>query len=277
MKKALLGIAATGLILATSCSTPKNITYFQDMTAGKIVNTENIAAIRIKPEDKLSITVSTQDPTLSAMFNLLQVQNRLQPTTQGTRTSGSSLNSSGNNTSLYTVNPKGDIEFPVLGQLHIAGMTRFELSDYISNQLVSRDLVKDPIVTVEFANTGITILGQVSSPGRYEFNKDRLNIVDAIAMAGDLQINGKRQDILVMREESDGNTKAYRVNLLDMDELAASPVYYIQQNDVIYIEPNNKVKRSTTPTGDTPFTPTFWMSVGSFALTITSLIISLTN
>lgn len=277
MKHTLLGIVATGLILATSCSTPKDITYFQDMTAGKVVNTENIANIRIKPEDKLSITVSTQDPALSAMFNLTQVQNRMQPTTQSTRTSGSNVNSSSNNVSLYTVNEKGDINFPVLGTLHIAGMTRFELSDYISSQLISRNLVKDPIVTVEFANTGITILGQVSSPGRYEFNKDRLNIVDAIAMAGDLQINGKRQDILVMREEPDGSTKAYRVNLLDMDELAASPVYYIQQNDIVYVEPNDKVKRSTTPTGDTPFTPTFWMSVGSFALTITSLIISLTR
>lgn len=277
MKHTLLGIVATGLILATSCSTPKDITYFQDMTAGKVVTTENIANIRIKPEDKLAITVSTQDPALSAMFNLTQVQNRMQPTTQSTRTSGSNVNSSSNNVSLYTVNEKGDINFPVLGTLHIAGMTRFELSDYISSQLISRNLVKDPIVTVEFANTGITILGQVSSPGRYEFNKDRLNIVDAIAMAGDLQINGKRQDILVMREEPDGSTKAYRVNLLDMDELAASPVYYIQQNDIVYVEPNDKVKRSTTPTGDTPFTPTFWMSVGSFALTITSLIISLTR
>lgn len=277
MKHTLLGIVATGMILATSCSTPKDITYFQDMTAGKVVNTENIANIRIKPEDKLAITVSTQDPALSAMFNLTQIQNRMQPTTQSTRSSGTNVNTSSNTVSLYTVNDKGDIDFPVLGKLHIAGMTRFELSDYISSQLISRNLVKDPIVTVEFANTGITILGQVSSPGRYEFNKDRLNIVDAIAMAGDLQINGKRQDILVMREEPDGSTKAYRVNLLDMDELAASPVYYIQQNDIVYVEPNDKVKRSTTPTGDTPFTPTFWMSVGSFALTITSLIISLTR
>ena len=278
MKKSLLGIVASFLILATSCSTPKDITYFQDMTAGKILNPEYVAPIRIKPEDKLSITVSTQDPALSAMFNLVQVQNRLQSSTQSTHTSGSSVSNTGNNyVSYYTVNPKGYIDFPVLGKLHIAGMTRFELSDYISELLVSRNLVKDPIVTVEYANTGITILGQVTSPGRYEFNKDHLNIVDAIAMAGDLQLNGKRQDILVMREEPDGATKAYRVNLLDMDELAASPVYYIQQNDVIYVEPNDKIKRETTPNGNTPYTPSFWVSVGSFAVTIATLIISLTR
>ena len=96
-------------------------------------------------------------------------------------------------------------------------------------------------------------------------------------MAGDLKVNGRREDILVLREQADGSQKAFRVNLLDIDALAASPVYYVQQNDVIYVEPNDKVKRQTTPTGETPFTPTFWMSVGSFGLTIATLIISLTN
>ena len=165
----------------------------------------------------------------------------------------------------------------MLGKLHIAGMTRFEVGEYIEQELVSQNLVKDPIVTVEFANTGITVLGEVKSPGRLEFNKDHLLFTDTIAMAGDLTTNGKREDILVLREQPDGSQKAYRVNLLDIDALAATPVYYLQQNDVIYVEPNNKVKRQTTPTGDTPFTPTFWMSVGSFGLTIATLIISLTN
>lgn len=275
MKKALLGIAAAFMLLATSCKTPTDITYFQDMTSGMVVNPDYLNAIRIKPEDKLSITVSTQDPALSAMFNLVQVQNRIQPSTQSTSTSGTAINSNSSNVSYYTVNGKGYIDFPVLGKLHVAGMSRFELSDYIDNQLVSRNLVKDPIVTVEYVNTGVTILGQVSKPGRYEFNKDHLNIIDAIAMAGDLQMTGKRQNILVMREEADGAVKAYRVNLLDMEELATSPVYSVQQNDVIYIEPNDKAKRETTPNGNTPYTPSFWISMGSFAVTIATLITTL--
>jgi len=275
--KSLLIPIAIITFLATSCSTPKNITYFQDATAGEIVNPLQPLEVRVKPEDKLSIMVNTPDPSLSMLFNLVQTQNRLQATNSGTKTIGGNASSSSGNVSLYTVNPEGNINFPVLGTLHIAGMTRYEVGEYIENELITRDLVKDPIVTVEFANTGITILGEVGQPGRIEFNKDRLTIVDAIAMAGDLKVNGRREDILVLREQADGSQKAFRVNLLDIDALAASPVYYVQQNDVIYVEPNDKVKRQTTPTGETPFTPTFWMSVGSFGLTIATLIISLTN
>ena len=276
LKNIFTATSCSLLLLATSCSTPKNITYFQDATAGETVNALTPLEVRVKPEDKLSIMVNTPDPTLSSLFNLLQIQNRISATTAGTRTTGAS-GAGTSQTSLYTVNLEGDINFPVLGKLHIAGMTRFEVGEYIEQELVSQNLVKDPIVTVEFANTGITVLGEVKSPGRLEFNKDHLLFTDTIAMAGDLTTNGKREDILVLREQPDGSQKAYRVNLLDIDALAATPVYYLQQNDVIYVEPNNKVKRQTTPTGDTPFTPTFWMSVGSFGLTIATLIISLTN
>lgn len=269
------GLFAT-LLLLGSCSTPKNITYFQDATQGEVVNPLQPLEVRVKPEDKLSIMVNTPDPALSTLFNLIQVQNRPSQTISGTRISGSS-NSSNGQTSFYTVDPQGDINFPVLGKLHIAGMTRFEVGTYIENELVNRSLVKDPIVTVEFGNTGITVLGEVKSPGRLEFNKDHLLFTDAIAMAGDLTTNGRREDILVLREQPDGSQKAYRVSLLDIDALASSPVYYLQQNDVVYVEPNNKVKRSTTPTGESPFTPAFWMSIGSFGLTIATLIISLTK
>lgn len=269
------GLFAT-LLLLGSCSTPKNITYFQDATQGEVVNPLQPLEVRVKPEDKLSIMVNTPDPALSTLFNLIQVQNRPSQTISGTRISGSS-NSSNGQTSFYTVDPQGDINFPVLGKLHIAGMTRFEVGTYIENELVNRNLVKDPIVTVEFGNTGITVLGEVKSPGRLEFNKDHLLFTDAIAMAGDLTTNGRREDILVLREQPDGSQKAYRVSLLDIDALASSPVYYLQQNDVVYVEPNNKVKRSTTPTGESPFTPAFWMSIGSFGLTIATLIISLTK
>lgn len=275
IKSRLIPIA-TITLLACSCSTPKNITYFQDAKTGETVNPNSPLDIRVKPEDKLSIIVNTPDPSLSMLFNLVQTQNRLQSSSSGTKTVGSNGSSSGN-VSLYTVNPEGDINFPVLGKLHISGMTRYEVGEYIEQELRTRDLVKDPIVTVEFANTGITVLGEVANPGRIEFNMDHMTIVDAIALAGDLKVNGRREDILVLREEYDGAQKVHRVNLTDLDALAASPVYYLQQNDVIYVEPNDKVKRQTTPNGETPFTPAFWMSVGSFGLTIATLVISLTK
>lgn len=268
-------LIGTGLFMV-SCSTPKNITYFPDLRQGDIIQTERLLDIRIKPEDKLSIMVNTQDPALSALFNLIQIQNRMNSTTSSTRTVGSSSTSS-SQVSLYTVDSQGEINFPVIGKIYIAGMTREQVAEYITAELVSRDLVKDPIVTVEFANTGISIIGEVASPGRYEFNRDHLTIIDAIAMAGDLKINGMRENILVLRNVGDGRQEAYRVNLLDAQQLASSPVFYLQQEDVIYVEPNDKLKRETTPNGNSPYTPSFWISLTSAVLTVTTLVLTLTR
>lgn len=262
------------VLLLGSCSTPKNITYFPELTTGSIVNAEQILDIRVKPEDKLTIIVSTQDAALTAMFNLVVVQKRVNSTTSSTRSVDDNTGGNGQ-IQYYTVDSKGDIDFPVLGKIHIAGLTREQVAEKIANDLVRADLVKDPIVTVEFANTGISIIGEVKSPGRYEFNKDHLTIIDAIAMAGDLKINGLRENILVMRNIGGGKLEAYRVNLLDAQALASSPVFYLQQDDVIYVEPNDKTKRETTPNGNTPYTPSFWVSLGSFAITIATLITTL--
>lgn len=272
-----IGFAAA-LMLLGSCSTPKNITYFPELTTGSIVQAEQLLDIRVKPEDKLMIIVNTQDPALTTMFNLVTAQNRIGATTSNTKTIGNTGTSGGNGqTMYYTVDSKGDIDFPVLGKLHIAGLTREQVAEKIASDLVKADLVKDPIVIVEFANTGISVIGEVKSPGRYEFNKDRLTVIDAIAMAGDLTINGLRENILVMRNIGDGKREAYRVNLIDAQALASSPAFYLQQDDVIYVEPNDKVKRETTPNGNTPYTPSFWVSLGSFAITIATLIITLSR
>lgn len=273
---------ATGLLgvmlLFGSCSTPKNITYFQDVYSGAVISPSAQRDIKVQPEDKLSIIVTTQDPALSQLFNLVTTQNRLGQTTASTSQVGNMGSSSSNGqTSYYTVDRMGDINFPVIGKLHIAGMNRYEVAEYIEKKLREDDLVKDPIVTVEFANTGLSILGEVTSPGRYEFNKDHLTVIDAIAMAGDLTMNGERENILVMRKDGDGRQQGYRIDLTDMRSLMDSPVYYLQQEDVIYVSPNDKKKRETTPNGNTPYTPSFWVSMGSFAVTIATLIITLTK
>lgn len=263
-------------LLLGSCSTPKNITYFPEVSNGTIVQAERQLDIRVKPKDKLSIVVSTQDPALSTLFNLVTTQNRLGQSSSSVTTVGNAAGGSGQ-VSYYTVDSKGDINFPVLGKIHIAGLTREEVAEKITADLVKADLVKDPIITVEFANTGISVIGEVKSPGRYEFNKDRLTIIDAIVMAGDLTMNGVRENILVMRNIGDGKQEAFRVNLLNAQELASSPVFYLQQDDVIYVEPNDKAKRETTPNGNTPYTPSFWVSMGSFGVTIATLIITLSK
>lgn len=263
-------LALLVLAIATSCSVPKNITYFQDLESEAILQTDNILDIKVKPEDKLSITVTTQDPALNQLFNLVTTQNRLEYVNTLTTSGQGSV-------AYYTVAPDGDINFPVVGKIHIAGLTRSEVADKIYNELTSRNLVKDPIVTVEFANAKVSVLGEVLRPGKYNFNEDHVTILDAIAMAGDLTNYGVRDNVLVVRRNSMGEQQAYRVSLLDAKELAKSPVYYLQQDDVIYVEPNDKKKRETTPNGNSPYTPSFWVSIGSFATTIATLIISLSK
>lgn len=274
--KSLSSVILGATLLLGSCSTPKNINYFQDVHTGTIIDPTKMVDIKVQPEDKLSIIVSTQDPALSLLFNLVTPNNRIGSTTSSAKNIGSATVSN-DRTAYYTVNNKGNIDFPVLGEIHIEGMNRFEVSEFIKKKLQEKSLVKDPIVTVEFVNTGISIIGEVANPGRYEFNKDQLTVIDAIAMAGDLKINALRENILVMRQNDTGQLEGYRINLLDMQSLASSPVYYLQQDDIIYVEPNNKLKRETTPNGNTPYTPSFWISLGSSAITIITLILTLTK
>lgn len=276
MKATYLAAIAAVCLLLGSCSTPKNVAYFQNATPGATIDLARQLDLRVKPEDKLSIIVSAQDPELSNLFNLVQVQNRVGQFSSASR--GSSLGGyNEGRTSYYTVDSKGDINFPVLGNLHIGGMRREEVADYICRELTSRDLVRDPIVTVEFANTGVSIIGEVAYPGHYEFNRDRLSIIDAIALAGDLKPNGQRQNIKVIRETANGRQEVYVVDLTDMAQIAQSPAYYLQQNDVIYVEPNAKAKRETTAAGNTPLTPSFWVTVSSLGVSVATLIVTLSR
>ena len=134
----------------------------------------------------------------------------------------------------YTINKDGDIDFPVLGHIHVAGMTREEIASYIKKELISKNLVKDPVVTVEFMNLTVSVLGEVANPGRFNIDKDKLTLLDALSMAGDLTVYGKRENVLVQREEN-GKKTLYQVNLNSGYDLYASPVYYLQQNDIVYV------------------------------------------
>lgn len=275
--KFITAIATAVTLLLASCSTPTNVTYFQDLDAGAVINPARQLDIKVKPEDKLSIIVTTQDMSLSQLFNLVTTQNRLGTSTSSTSLVGQSYSGNTGQLAYYTVDKFGDINFPVLGTLHIGGMTRAEVAAFIEAKLQESDLVKDPIVTVEFVNTGVSIIGEVTAPGRYEFNKDRLNILDALAMAKDLTVNGQRENVMVIREGEDGKQEVYRIDLTNMASIASSPVFYLQQNDVIYVEANDKKKRETTPNGNTPYTPSFWVSMGSFAVTVATLIVTITR
>lgn len=151
-------------------------------------------------------------------------------------------------------------------------MNREEVAEFIRRELISRDLAKNPIVTVEYLNLSVSVMGEVSRPGLYNFNKENFTILDALSAAGDLTIFGMRNNVKVLREDN-GKQKVYEVNLNSGQDLMKSPVYYMKQNDVIYVEPNSTKARTSTPNGNSVLTPSFWISIASFAVTIAVLVI----
>lgn len=266
------------LTLIMGACTPKNITYMQDLNENVVIENAQRKAMKIQPEDKLSIIVHSKDPELAALFNLPVVANNTRNmgsmNGQGT-TSRSYATSEG--LSSYTVSPQGTIDFPVLGTLHIAGMTRNELAGFIKGELIGRNLIKDPTVTVEFINSGVSILGEVRSPGRYDMNRDNITILEAIALAGDLTIQGKRNNVKVVREEVDGTVHIYELDLTKGNKMMNSPGYYLKQNDVVYVEPTSLRKRETTVNGNSALSTSFWISAASLLTSIAVLVVNLTK
>lgn len=271
-KKTCLSLLFSSLFILTSCHTPKDVAYFQDVTTEGIIIPQN-GEIKIEPNDKMSIVVKTMDPSLSALFNLSTVTDRIGETTTFNTGSGTLRTSSAQSSGIskYTVSPDGTIDFPVLGVIKVAGMTRSELSGFIKGELMGKDLAKDPVVTVEFVNMGVSMLGEVARPGMYDINQDKISIVEAISMAGDLTLQGKRENISVIREEN-GVAKNYKVDLTNFKELTESPVYYLKQGDIVYVEPNDMRKRQTTTNGNNVYTTGFWISVASLLTSVTTTV-----
>lgn len=273
MNKTLCAILfAAAAIGASSCKAPQNVAYFQDNES--IVTIANQQPIKVRPDDKISIVVKSKDPAVSDLFNLPVYSQRI-GTGSVNNSNGTQLReyrpSTTDGASSYTVTPEGYIDFPVLGRLKVTGMTRSELAAFIKGELMGRDLVKDPTVTVEFINTGVNIIGQVKNPGRYDINADHISIIEALSMAGDLDIGGRRDNVRVLREE-DGQIKTYNVDLTNLKELAASPVYFLRQNDIVYVEPNDMKKRESTVNGNNALSTSFWISVASLITTAVTTI-----
>lgn len=271
LKHLICSIAFVALLSA--CKTPTDITYIQNLNAGQSVSTAPITDITAQPDDRVSIVVHSQDAQLAEIFNL-PIQSRRIGSVTGRQSAAMPSSSGGANgqTSPYIVDSFGDIDFPVLGTIHVAGMTRQQIAKTIKDELISRRLLKDPTVVVEFLDHSFTALGAVGQPGRIVFDRDKITLVEAIGLAGDLTIDGERTNVKVLRME-EGKECAYEVDLTDANSLFQSPVYYIQQNDVIYVEPNDKRKRETTANGNTPFTPSFWISLASFGMTVALLFV----
>ncbi len=265
--KNLFAVFAFAAVLC-ACSSPEKVLYFQDLSQNTALQLVEPKPIRLMPEDKVTIIVNSKDPQITALFNL--------PYT--TRTLGGSSSSMANSQGVsgYTLDANGNIDFPILGTIHVAGMTRTEMAAHIKEALIAKNLVKDPVVTVEFMNLTYQVLGEVKTPGRYSIDKDRTTLLDALSRAGDLTIYGKRDKVVVQREEGN-EMKAYVVNLNSAQEVFNSPVYYLRQNDIVYVEPNDVRARQSTVNGNNVRSTSFWMSLASLLTSVTSTIVVLTK
>lgn len=268
LKRCLLLAACAALL--SSCATPKEVVYFQDLQQGDgSLAAVQAKEIRVRPDDKISIIVNSRDPQLTDLFNLPYVSRQLGQTLRSvTSTYGQSQGVSG-----YTVDSDGNIDFPVLGKIHVEGMTREEIGRCIKDELIGQDLVKDPIVTVEFMNLTVSVMGEVAKPGRYAIERDRITILDALSMAGDLTIYGRRDAVMVQRMEGD-TLQVYQLNLVSGQDVYNSPAFYLQQNDLVYVAPNDVKVRESTVNGNNIRSTSFWISLGSL---LTSVAVLITN
>lgn len=275
MKKNLLySLILLTLLLATSCSAPKNVAYFQNATEIIGMTLQNEQPFRLRPKDKINIVVNSTDPMLVQQFNLLSTSSSMRAlgTNLSPQTSVGNVSVGQSQILAYTVDEQGDIDFPVLGKIAVEGKTRQEVAAHIRSRLIERDLVKDPIVIVEYVNLGVVVLGEVNRPGRIDVMKDYFTILDAIAACGDLTINGERDNVMVYRSV-DGEDQTYTINLCDRQDVLTSPAFYLQQNDVVYISPNNKRKREFRSTGNIFNQPAIYLSLASLLTTIAVLLL----
>lgn len=257
-----------------SCSTPSNVAYFQDAEQIRGMTLQNEKPFRLRPKDKINIVVSSTDPMLVQQFNLTASSSSMRPlgSNLSPQTSVGNMTSGPSQILAYTVDEQGDIDFPVLGKIAVEAKTRQEVAAHIRSRLIERDLVKDPIVIVEYVNLAVNVLGEVNRPGRVEVMKDYFTILDAIGAVGDLTINGQRENVMVFRE-IDGEDQTFVINLCDRQAMLSSPAFYLQQNDVVYVTPNTKRQRESRTTGNTFTQPSFWISVASLLTTLGALLI----
>jgi polysaccharide export outer membrane protein len=264
----LLLILLSAVAALSSCGSSKQVVYFQDLKPGETeFKLPEIKTITVRPEDKISIIVNSRDPQLTDLFNLPYVSRQLG---QSLRTNGITV-SNNQGVSAYTIDTNGEIDFPVLGKMYVAGMKREEIAEYIKNELIKENFVKDPVVTVEFANLCISVLGEVNNPGRFSIDRDWLTVLDALSMAGDLTIYGNRYKVMVLRQEGDVQ-RVYGIDLTSGEHVYTSPAYYLQQNDVVYVEPNAVKARQSTVNGNNVRSTSFWISLASLLTSIGILI-----
>lgn len=260
MKKLSYVLLSLMTVLLFSCGSAKNVAYIQNSDYVDFSRSQALYDARIMPKDILTVTVNTVNPEASAPFNLI-VRNTLYSTSSSISTSGGSLQT-------YLVDNNGCIEFPVVGTLQVGGLTKSQCEKLIHDKIQRyMNAEENPVVTVRMSNYKISVLGEVARPGMFTVGNEKINIFEALAQAGDLTIYGVRERVKLIREDAKGNKAVYNLNLNDA-EIINSPYYYLQQNDIIYVEPN-KVKARNSSVGQTT---SLWLTSTSILISVASLL-----
>ena len=246
-----LAFFAVVLLFFASCGSPKNIIYFQDAQSNIYDPAQDFSnyEIRIANNDNLLITVSSKNPQAAEMFNIIRTDRNV--TTQSLQWQG------------YLVDQSGDINFPLIGKIHFSGLAKSEAINLLQEKISA--YIEDPVVNIRFMNYKVIVIGEVNRPGIYTVDDEKVTIVQSLGLAGDLTIYGNRHNIMVCRE-MDGQKKFFSVDITSPD-IFNSPVYYLQQNDLVYVEPNKaKIRVSTN------YTQNFSLGVSLISLLMTIIL-----
>ena len=230
MKKLLFPImVVTMILMMVGCGSSKQVAYWQNIDSISLAASKGLFDAKIMPKDELTILVQTTDPLTSEPFNL--------------RSTGQT--SSKNQITGYLVDNDGMINFPIVGKIHVAGLTKTECEDLIKSKIqpyLAR--TENPLVSVRTSSYHITVIGEVNKPGVIPVSTEKISLIEALAEAGDMTIYGKRDNVLLVREDKSGEKHKVRLNMNDAN-IINSPYYYLQQNDIVYVEPHKVKARNT--------------------------------
>ena len=261
MRLLKIGFLCTIFLALCSCSAVKRTVYLQDIADNSQVQTAVERPIKIKPFDRLIVVVTSKDAELAAPFNVMTSYNSLSnnPMGQSTVSNSQSLQ-------VRTVDENGELYMPVIGKVACAGKTRAEVSNAIAKAIIDGGYIADAAVNIQFADMKLFVLGEVAKPGQFDVTRDQITILEALAMAGDMTIYGNRANVSVVRKEN-GVTKTHIVNLLD-SSCFNSPAYYLQQGDVVYVQP----KKQRAASGEINQNRNFWISITSTLISAATLV-----
>ncbi len=261
MKKLFTPIIVCFMVLTiiSSCVSTKDVPYMKNADVVDLTSSRGLYDAKIMPKDLLTITVNTLNADASAPFNV------------GSASTATQGNSTSANNQGYLVDNNGDIEFPLIGKVHVEGLTKTQCQDVIREKILPY-LAKTerPLVTVRMSSYRVTVLGEVGRPGVIPVSSEKMSIFEALAQAGDLTIYGVRNNVMLIREDQVGQKSIHRLNLNDAN-IINSPYYYLQQNDVIYVEPN-KVKAKNSDVGTST---TMIFSVVGLVTSLATLVVSI--